>query len=350
VRLPRIVAVAALLLVLGAAPAAADPAKPTDYRSTIDAVEPASDALDVSIVGGDSFLRVQVAPGHTLVVEDYEGSPYLQILDDGTVQENQQSKATYQNVDRYAQIDETVLEGLDPEGPPEWLTIDDDGEYAWHDHRIHWMSPDRPDGAEPGDVIQTVAVPMQLDGEDVAVTVTVRLEHPESVLPWLAGGGVVVAALLAAGWRRGLGALPLAAGAALVAAVLAVVTGRGELAAMPPGTGGSALVVIVPAVGLVASLLAGVLLLRRRRSTAPASVSGSASTAGIAVLAACAALAGWALLRLSVLWKAVLPTDLPANLDRAATALAVAVAVGAAALTIRSGAVTPAPLTDLTDD
>ena len=57
-------------------------------------------------------------------------------------------------------------------------------------------------------------------------------------------------------------------------------------------------------------------------------------------------MAGWAFLRLSVLWKPVLPTDLPANLDRAATALAVALGIAVAALTLHSGAVTPAPLTD----
>jgi hypothetical protein len=335
----RIVVVAVAALLLGAAPAAADPARPTDYRSTIDSVTPEVEALDLSIVGGDSFLRAEVEPGHTLLILGYEGEPYVQILEDGTVQENLRSQATYLNEDRYAEVDRAVLDGLSPDDEPEWETVDDDGEYAWHDHRIHWMSPTRPEGVGPGDVVQTQDVPMELDGNEVVATVTVRLEHPQSVLPWVGGGLAVVAGLLALGWRRGLGALPIAAGGVLVASVLAVVAGRGELAATPAGTGGSALVVIVPAVGLVASALAGALLLRR-------SQAGSGSTAAIAVLAAAAALAGWALLRLSVLWKPVLPTDLPANLDRAATALAVAVAAGAAALTIRSGAVTPAPLTD----
>ena len=42
-------AVAVVLVVAGAGPAAADPAKPTDYRSTIDAVTPETDAVKVSI-------------------------------------------------------------------------------------------------------------------------------------------------------------------------------------------------------------------------------------------------------------------------------------------------------------
>lgn len=325
--------VALAVVGLGAAPAAADPAKPTDYRSTIDAVTPDRPELDVSIVGGDSFLRVQVERGHTLVVDGYQGEPYVQILDDGTVQENQRSEATFLNADRYGQAD--VPEGLEPDDEPQWRTIDDDGEYAWHDHRIHWMSPDRRPGVEPGDVVQTQDVPMALDGDPVAVTVSVRLEEPVSALPWLAAGLLVVAGLLAVGWRRGLGVLPIVAGAATVGSVLAVVAGQGEAGSMPAGTGASALVVIVPAVALVAAVVAGGLLARRNRSLA-----------GIALLASAAALAGWAMLRLSVLWKPVLPTDLPANLDRLATSLAVAVAVAVALLTIRSGAVTPAPLTD----
>jgi hypothetical protein len=94
-------------------------------------------------------------------------------------------------------------------------------------------------------------------------------------------------------------------------------------------------VLIVPVVGLLASGVATVLLVRRK-----------AALAGVALLAGAASLAGWALLRLSVLSKPVLPTDLPANLDRLGTTIAVAAAVAVAALTLHSGAVTPAPLTD----
>ena len=330
----RLVAFAVAALLVGAAPAAADPAKPTDYRSVIDSIEPPlPDGVEVSIIGGDSFLRVTAEPGHTVVVMDYEGQPYLQILEDGTVQENQQSKATYQNVDRYGQIDESVLEGLDPEGEPEWRTIGDDGEHAWHDHRIHWMSPERRPGIQPGDVVQTNEVPMVVDGVPTTVTVSVLLEEPESALPWIVVVIVVGGGLVAAGWRRR--SLGLAVGAAGVASVLAVVTGNGQLAASPAGTGTSSLVLIVPAVALAAAVLAAVLLWRKKEAGA-----------GIALLASAAALAGWALLRLAVLWKPVLPTDLPADLDRAATAVAVGAAVGIAVLTLRSGAVTPAPLTD----
>lgn len=329
----RFLAALAVTLVVGAAPAAADPAEPTNFRSTITSVEPQPEGLTLSIVGGDSFLRVEVAEGHTLVVEDYDGNPYLQVLEDGTVQENRQSEATYLNEDRYQRIDQAVLEGLDPEGEPDWQTIDDDGEHAWHDHRIHWMSPDSPPDAEAGDVVLSQEIPMRFDGEPVAATVEVTLLAGENVLPWIAVGLLAVGGLLGAGWRRR--SLVFAAGGAVAASTLAVVAGNGQLAAAPAGTGTSSLVLIVPAIGLVASFVGAVLVWRK-------AVAG----AGIALLASAASLAGWAILRLSVLWKAVLPTELPENLDRAATAGAVGAAVAVAVLTVRSGAVSPAPLTD----
>jgi len=46
---------------------------------------------------------------------------------------------------------------------------------------------------------------------------------------------------------------------------------------------------------------------------------------------------GWALLRIEVLWKPVLPTGLPYGLDRAGTVLALALAAAAAVLVVQSG-------------
>ena len=93
---------------------------------------------------------------------------------------------------------------------------------------------------------------------------------------------------------------------------------------MAPGAA-SPLLVAVPAVGLAAGL-AGVALRRRAPTAAPA-----------AALAAVAAVAGWGLLRIDVLWKPVLPTGLAYGLDRAGTALALALAGAAAVLVVGSG-------------
>jgi hypothetical protein len=329
--LRRVAALATLAVVVTASPAGADPARPTDYRSRIDAIEPEVDGIRAEIIGGDAFIELTVDPGHEVVVLGYDEEPYLQFLADGTVQENQRSEATYLNADRYG--DAEVPDGLSPADEPEWRTVATNGRHAWHDHRVHWMSPDKPPGFSPGDVLQTQDVLLTVDGEPVAITVSVLLEDSVSPLPWLGLGAVVLGVLAAVGWRRR--SLPVASAAAVVASAIAIVAGEGERSAVPAGAGGSGLVVVVPAIALVAALAAAVLLWR-----------GVRGLAGVALLGSAAALGGWALLRLAVLFKPVLPTDLPAGFDRTATAVAIGVAAAVALLTFHSGAVAPAPITD----
>jgi hypothetical protein len=108
-----------------------------------------------------------------------------------------------------------------------------------------------------------------------------------------------------------------------VGGVLALGVGWEQNAAIPAGAGATALTVILPGVAIVAAALA------IARWSTPAGV--------IAALASAATIGGWVLTRYSVLTKAVLPTDLAPNLDRAGTALALAAALGGAVLAVRSG-------------
>ena len=327
-------ALAAALVAGTAAPAAADPARPTDYESRIDAITPEVDTISVRIIGGDAFIELTADPGTEVTVLGYEGEPYLQFLEDGTVQENTRSAATYLNESRYARPEEVdVPTDISPEDDPVWRTVASGGTYAWHDHRVHWMSPDSPPDAEPGDVFQTQDVDLVVDGEPVAITVSVVLAEPISPLPWLGLGLAAAAGLSALGWKRR--TLPVATVSAVVASVFAVVAGQAELAEVPAGAGGTPLVVIVPAIGLVAAGLAGLLLWRSKRGLA-----------GVSLLASAACLGGWGVLRIMVLFKPVLPTTLPPNVDRAATALAIGMAAAVAVLVFHSGAVSPAPLED----
>lgn len=329
-----LVALATALVAGTAAPAAADPARPTDYESRIDAITPEVDTISVRIIGGDAFIELTADPGTEVTVLGYEGEPYLRFLADGTVQENTRSEATYLNESRYGNAEEVDLpDGLEPTDEPVWQTVATGGTYAWHDHRVHWMSTERPPGVEPGEPFQTQDVDLLVDGEPVAVTVSVLLADPISPLPWLAVVLVVAAGLSALGWKRG--SLHVATASAAVASVLAVVAGQAELAEVPAGAGGTPLVVVVPAVGLVAAGLGGLLLWRAKRGLA-----------GVSLLASAACLGGWGVLRIMVLFKPVLPTTLAPNLDRAATALAIGVAVAVAVLVFHSGAVSPAPLPD----
>jgi len=63
----RVVLLALGLVLLGGTPAAADAPAPTDFRSEVTAVVPETDVIDVSIVGGDGFLLLEVDEGHTAV-------------------------------------------------------------------------------------------------------------------------------------------------------------------------------------------------------------------------------------------------------------------------------------------
>jgi hypothetical protein len=327
VRLAAALAAAAVAGLAGASPAAADPPQPTDYRSTIESVEPALEGAEIEVVGGDSFLELRVDEGHEAEVTGYDGEPYLRVRTDGTVERNRNSPATYLNEDRLGNA--VPPASANPEAEPDWERVAGGGEYAWHDHRIHWMSNESPPGKGPGDIVQEWTVDLTVDGTPTTVSGRLVWEDPVSPWPWaLLGllGAAVVAGIGHVRARSGdskgtSGGRLVGPIAAVVAAGIATVVGLGQWADAPPGSGASPLVVAVPLAGLVAGV-AGIALRR------------SAAVARAASLAAAAAVLGWAALRLPVLWKPVLSTVLPANLDRAGTALAAGLALGAAAVVV----------------
>lgn len=314
------------LLVATATPAGADPAGPSDFRSEVTGIAPAVDGVTAEIRGGDSFLELSVDRGVEVTVGGYEGEPYLQFRGDGTVQRNRLSAATYLNEDRTGavEIPAEVEAAMDrPTTPPEWETVATDGTYAWHDHRVHWMgeaSPPVGRGEQVGGAYDPWRVPITVDGTPADVTGTLTYEEAASPLPWLAIA-VVVAAGLALGARRA-GGVRLVAAALAVVSALAVVTGRADWAATPEGAG-NPLLWILPAVALGTALAGAVL---------------AARSAGLVLaLASVAALSGWAIFRFPALLKPVLPTELPAGLDRLSLALALGTAVAGATVAVSSG-------------
>jgi hypothetical protein len=329
-RLAAALGAAAVAGLAGAAPAAADPPRPTDYRSTVDSVVPTPEGVDVAVVGGDSFLRLTVDEGHEVEVPGYEGEPYLRFRADGTVERNRNSPASYLNDDRRGAVEVPATAGKDAD--PAWEQVAGGGEYAWHDHAIHWMGGGRPPGKHAGDTIQRWTVELTVDGTPTTVSGTLVWEHPVSAWPWVALAALAAAAVLAAGHvasrRPGGHAALVGSAAAVVAAAVAAVVGWGQFDDAPAGSGVSPLVVAVPVAGLVA----GVAALAWHRS---------APLARALSLAAVATVLGWATLRLEVLVKPVLPTTLPAGADRAGTALAQGLAVAAAGvIVLASGRVT----------
>jgi hypothetical protein len=280
-------------------------------------VVPAVDGFTLSVVGGDSLLELRVEPGHEVEVVGYEDEPYLRFRADGTVEENASSPTTYLNGERY--IDEQAPSQYQADAEPEWRPVASDGSYAWHDHRVHYMAPGLPDDAVRGQVLQAWTLPLTVDGEAVEVRGNLRVEAQPTWWPWL----VVVAAAAAAVWlavrqwpsTRTI--LPLAAVG--VGGALALSVAGAEQLSFPAEAGRRVLPVALPAVALAA--VAAAALLRR---TAP--------VARVVSLAAVAIVAAWALLRLDVFTKPVLPTDLSPTLDRALTAVALGLTIGAAAV------------------
>jgi hypothetical protein len=322
--LAAVMALATGLVMASARPAAADPAGPTDYRTEIVSIEPPVDGLEIEIIGGDSFIQLTAPRGFEIVVVGYAGEPYLRFEPDGTVRRNERSPARWLNDDRFGES--AVPPEATADAEPEWTTVADDGSYAWHDHRTHWMNTTRPPGAEPGDVVLEAVVPLAVDGAEVGVHVRSTLLAGPSPLTPLAGGPLGAAAAGFAGWRGGVRVL---AGVATVAAAASSAAGLWAWLSVPAETGPSLLLWVLPLLALVAAALVA-----SGRSPGSASPAGivtptGAGAAGVSALLAFAAveLGLWSWIRREALVRALIPSDAPPALDRLVIAGTAAVAM-----------------------
>lgn len=166
---------------------------------------------------GGLLLEVANDGDEVLVVEGYDGEPYLRIGPDG-VERNRRSPATYLNDTRIeqrisARTDVAMPMAVDPSAPPEWIQVDTEPRALWHDHRVHWMSPSPPPFVEAGPfarammrvnlvgvigragdeagVFQDWAVPVTFGGEPAVLQGEMAWEDPPSAWPY-----VLLAALL----------------------------------------------------------------------------------------------------------------------------------------------------------
>lgn len=323
-----VVAVGADLV--GAPPAGADGAGPTNFESVLDAVDPPDDRVEVDVVGGDAFLRVRAERGTAVEIAGYDGEPYLRIDEDGTVWRNERSAATYLNLSRDGTGIE-LPEEVDSRGEPRWVAVGDDGEVAWHDHRIHWMIDQAP-GVGEDRLVQRWSVPIVVDGDEVEISGRLLL-HPDELGWAVALLALAVLTALGAVWRSARCSPDARArwlvGGLLGASGLALVVAVGAHVVNPPDAGAGVLGIALPAVALAASV--GVLVAPRLARSSP--------VATVLPLAAIAALAGWVVARVGVTWMPILPTVLPSVVDRVGTALVAGVAIGAAIAVVRD----PAP-------
>ncbi|MEL6982054.1 MAG: hypothetical protein AAFO29_06490 [Actinomycetota bacterium] len=344
----------AAALVGPAAPAAADPAGPTDYRTEIVAVEPATPQIELAILGGDSFVQLVAQPGTEVMVTGYRGEQYLWFQADGTVRQNELAPSRWLNDDRFGEA--VIPPEADALAKPEWTVVADDGRYAWHDHRAHWMNTARPIGAEPGDVILEAVIPLEVDGEPVSVQVRSELLAAPSPLPAILGAAaaLVGGVLLLARWRRGspssagsespagpsIGSLAVLALMVVVAA-LATYAGVAAVQGLPAEAAPGAILWLLPLVAALAGA-AAIVVVRGERLAKPMRVL----VVQLALVLASFELLLWAWLRREALLRALIPTEAPQWLDRAVVAGAAAaglVALAAAAATIMERRPAPPP-------
>jgi hypothetical protein len=188
-----VVAAAALL---PSSPASAHKGNP-NYLSVINAVEP--EGLKVSVVNRDDRLLFENTTNEDVIIEGYEGEPYVRLAADGTVAVNRNSKAYYLNRERFQT--EGAPASLTPETPPEWEEVSKTGRYEFHDHRTHWMGKGTPEAVSDEGTRTKIfdwSVPVRVGGSKGAVTGTL-FWTPAANAGGVPIGAIIVGALIVIG-------------------------------------------------------------------------------------------------------------------------------------------------------
>ncbi len=145
------------------------------YRSSVSSIAPAVSGLTVTVDKAGESMTLVNGTGSVVEVPGYSGEPYLRFTPTG-VEENTNSLSAFLN-------GSLVIEGLPqqlgtPQQPPAWKHVADLPSFSWHDHRIHWMSQQRPpivakDPANPHTVFSWT-VPLTVGGSPVVVSGVLR--------------------------------------------------------------------------------------------------------------------------------------------------------------------------------
>jgi hypothetical protein len=173
-RLARALAVAAAILAPLAATASAHQGDPR-YRSVLRGIDPETSGLRVEVVNYDDSFELTNRTGRDVTVLGYDGEPYARLSADGAVAVNRRSPARYLNDERYGDVAVPAAVRAHPRAAPDWELIDRTGRFAWHDHRMHWMShglpPQVTDQHRRAKVFD-YAVPIRVGDERAAITGT----------------------------------------------------------------------------------------------------------------------------------------------------------------------------------
>jgi len=141
-----------------------------NYRSEVNSIEPPVPGLSAQVLNYDADMLLTNDSNKTVVVDGYEGEPYLRFAPDGTVEANVNSPAYYLNTDRYGTT--PVPPSADPDADPDWKVVGRTGEFQWHDHRSHYMSTETPPQVTDSGrrtKIFDYEIPLRVDGKPAAI-------------------------------------------------------------------------------------------------------------------------------------------------------------------------------------
>lgn len=187
----------------------------TSYVAVVTHAPPGTraDALD-----GDLRLWLHVSPGHTVVVRDYRGAPYVRFSRAG-VSVNENSSMFYENLTP-PQLPPAYLT---PTTAPKWRKVSTGHEYTWHDGRLGALADVAlpPSAARRTTYVGRWIVPIVLDGHPAVVSGGVW-HYVNPSIAWLWPIVVLVACVLAA-WRVRSAALDEALARVLAIGVLCAI-------------------------------------------------------------------------------------------------------------------------------
>jgi len=168
-----------------------DDVQPRNTEAVVTSVSPQlPDGVKVDIVGTDTFVRVR-SNGHEVVIPGYEQEPYIEISTANEVRVNVNSITYLLNQTRYgSNVPEVTTDEV------QWETVSTNGEYMWHDHRVHWMSQKPPATMNGDGLIQTWVIPLTVDSQAITVSGELYLRDAASRLWWGIGALVLIAAVV----------------------------------------------------------------------------------------------------------------------------------------------------------
>jgi hypothetical protein len=174
----RVLALAAVTLLLTAPPAFAHNRAPHGMVSEVTSVS--APGVHAS-VDGNGNTTLSVPQGSVVVVDGYDGEPYLRFAN-GRVSENTRSPSTYLSKGR------APPPSASPDAPPSWSWVADGTTWTWHDHRAHWSAAQPPpvvrEHPKQARVVRGWSVNGTIDGRPLRIIGTIRWVPGPHGLGW----------------------------------------------------------------------------------------------------------------------------------------------------------------------